>query len=119
MIVVRDVFQLRFGMAREAIALWQEGVGFIRAVPGVSDVRLLTDLAGPYYTLVLETGHQSLAGLDEEMRGTSQDPKWRAWYTRFTPLVDRGHRELFTVVGSDVPPLGASQDRSRAAVNPR
>ncbi len=118
MIIVRDVFQLRFGMAREAIGLWQEGIGFIRAVPGVTDVRLLTDLVGPYYTLVLESGHQSLAGLYEEMRGSTQDPKWRAWYGRFTPLVDRGHRELFTAVGSDVPTAGAAQDRSRAAINP-
>lgn len=118
MIVVRDVFQLRFGMAREAVALWQEGVGFIRSVPGVKDVRMLTDLAGPYYTLVLESGHDSLGGLEEEMRGMSADPKWRAWYARFTPLVDRGHRELFTVVGSTVPPLAATLDRPSAALNP-
>ncbi len=117
MIVVRDVFQLRFGMAREAIALWQEGIEFIRSVPGVKDVRLLTDFAGNYYTLVLESSHESVSGLEEEMRATSQDPRWREWYARFVPLVESGRRELLNVVGSTSPPPAIAKDRSRAAVS--
>lgn len=105
MIVVRDIFQLKFGKAREAVALWKEGLGFLRRSNAMKDARLLTDLTGPYYTLVLESTYESLAEFDREMREMPSDDEWRAWYARFTPLVDSGRREVFTVVGSDIPSL--------------
>lgn len=105
MIVVRDVFQLRFGAAREAVALWQEGIEFLRRSAAVRDARLLTDLSGQYYTLVLETTFDDLATYEREMRDSTGNPEWRAWYARFVPLAESGRREMFTVVGSTVPPL--------------
>jgi hypothetical protein len=115
MIVVRDVFQLKFGKAREAQALWQEGRQFMQHGDKVKDVRILTDLAGgPYYTLVMETSYDSLAAFEGEMRDTLND-EWRAWYQRFVPLVESGRREIFNVVGSAVPPLPTAADRGRKA----
>lgn len=105
MILVRDVFQLRFGAAREAVALWREGLEFLRRSGVAHDVRLLTDLAGPYYTLVLESTYGSLSEFERGMRESMDDAAWRAWYARFVPLADSGRREIFNVVGSEVPPL--------------
>ena len=54
MIIVRDVFRLKFGKAREAQALIEES----KKLPvqfGTDGRRVLTDLVGPSYTLVLET----------------------------------------------------------------
>jgi hypothetical protein len=113
MILVRDVFQLRFGAAREAVALWREGLDFVRQAGGARDVRLLTDLAGPYYTLVLETTYDNLTAFDREMHDTMGDERWRAWYARFVPLVQSGHREMFTIVGAEVPPLPRAAERER------
>lgn len=117
MILVRDVFQLRFGKAREAVALAQEMAGQMRDTDGVRDVRLLTDLSGPYYTLVLESTYESLAAFETELRRGMARPEWRDWYERFTPLVDSGHRELFTVVAGGAapfPPDDATARRSTA-----
>lgn len=113
MILVRDVFRLRFGKARDALALWQEGLDFLRRSHGTRDARLLTDLTGPYYTLVLETTYDGLAGFEHAARTAMDDADWRAWYARFTPLVESGYRELFTVVGSGVPSLPQAE-RARA-----
>ena len=112
MIVVRDVFQLKFGKSREALALWQEGSQFLRQGNKVKDMRLLTDVAGRFYTLVLETSYDTLADYESEMKESMTD-EWRAWYQRFVPLVDRGHREIFNVVGSNVPPLKTAEERGR------
>ena len=113
MILVRDVFQLRFGAAREAVALWREGLEFVRRSGVARDVRLLTDLAGPYYTLVLESSYESLTAYDREMHDAMGDDRWRAWYARFVPLVQSGHREMFSIVGAEVPPLPRAADRER------
>jgi hypothetical protein len=112
MIVVRDVFQLKFGKAREAQALWQEGREFMKS-DKMKDMRILTDLAGgPYYTLVMETTYDSLADFEGEMHDTMNED-WRKWYQRFVPLVDGGRREIFNVVGTTVPPLKTAEERGR------
>jgi len=60
MIVVRDVFRLKFGAAREVFAAFRE-IGEVAKKSGFADgsLRVLTDLVGSYYTLVLETTHES------------------------------------------------------------
>ena len=58
MIVVRDVFRLKFGAAREVFAAFRE-IGEVAKKSGFADgsLRVLTDLVGSYYTL--ETTHES------------------------------------------------------------
>ena len=116
MILVRNVFRLKFGKAREATALMQEGLGILRnaGADTVRDARLLTDLTGPFYTLVLEETFDSLTAMERTLERDMRLPEWQAFYPRFSPLVESGYRELFTVVGSAVPPLGAAQAQERA-----
>ena len=95
MILIRDVFRLKFGKAREALATWKE-MGEHAKKAGWPKPRILTDLVGPYYTLVMETTHSDLASWEKEMR-TVMDDQWRALYQKFTPLVESGYREIFTI----------------------
>ena len=96
MIVVRDIFQLHFGKAKEAIGLIREGTALQRRT-GQDSWRVLTDVVGDYYTLVLESTHESLNAYEQSMSEMS-DPEWQAWYARFTPLVRQGRREILRVV---------------------
>jgi len=97
MILVRDVFRLKFGKAKEARALLKEGLR-ITAKAGFSPQRQLMDVTGPFYTLVLESTHASLAAWESAMSNTQVVKEWGAWYEGFKPLVDSGHREIFTVL---------------------
>ena len=54
MLVVRNTFKLKFGKAREAVALTKEGLAILKRAGLDTPVRLLTDLTGRHYTLVLE-----------------------------------------------------------------
>jgi hypothetical protein len=94
MIVVRDVFQLHFGKSKEALILMREGRELERKM-GYPVSRLLTDVAGAYYTLVSESHFESLADFEKVMNFT---PEWREWFAKFTPLVREGRREIFRVV---------------------
>jgi predicted thioredoxin/glutaredoxin len=99
MIVVRDVFHLKFGAAREATALWREGtamvqrMGFPQGPP-----RMLVDRVARYYTLVLESGYASLTEYEQTEQQLQKDAEWKTWYQRFVPLVEGGYREIFTVL---------------------
>jgi hypothetical protein len=61
MIVVRNVFQLKFGKAKDAIALWKEGREIARRVGGeTSTPRAMTDLVGKFYTGIVESGYREI-----------------------------------------------------------
>jgi hypothetical protein len=99
MIVVRNVFRLKFGAAKEALAAFKE-IGEVAKKSGFADgsFRVLTDLVGSYYTLVLETSHQSLADYEQVSRSGMSDENWRMAYKKFTPYVESGYREILSLV---------------------
>jgi hypothetical protein len=59
---------------------------------------ILTDLVGPYYTLVLETTSPSLAAYEESGRRIMADAGWRKRYEKLLPFVESGYREIFNIV---------------------
>ncbi len=101
MIVIRNVFQLKFGKAREATALMKEGLAIQKRV--LSDVefstRMLTDVIGPFYTLVLEVTVPDLASFEKNAPRAFGDPEFQANYQKMAPLVESGYREVFSIVG--------------------
>jgi hypothetical protein len=100
MIVVRNVFRLKFGKAREAVALMKEGLAIQkRAVTGVDfSTRMMTDVTGPFYTLVLELTLPNLSSLETYTPKLFADKDWQAYYQKLTPLVESGYREILTIV---------------------
>jgi hypothetical protein len=97
MLLVRDVFQLRFGSAKDAKALLKERAR-IWSNAGLTVPRQLMDLTGRYYTLVLESTFESLTEWEAAMRAVHGAREWAAWFEEFRPLVESGHREIFTVI---------------------
>ena len=97
MIVVRNVFQLKFGKAREAKEAMTALLSINRRMGVAKDMRVLTDVTGPFYTLVLEMSFPSLGDF-ESGRSTMSDAAWKEAYAKFVPLVESGHREIYSVV---------------------
>ena len=62
MILVRNVFQLKFGKTREAVPIFKEGLANMQKMGfGRGNARLLTDAVSDFYTLVMEQTFQSMA----------------------------------------------------------
>jgi hypothetical protein len=100
MVVVRDIFRLKFGEAKEAITLWKEAAASLRKSGyGALDVRLLTDLAGaPYYTVVLESTFNSVTEWEKAHLAARDNATWKALYAKIIPFTEIGHREILSVV---------------------
>ena len=96
MIIVRDVFTLKFGKAKEARALMQESRKMMAEQSENS--RVLFDLVGPSYTMVLENSYDSLSHFEKSLSEIFAKPEWREWYQKFTPVVERSYREIFSVM---------------------
>ena len=62
MILHRAVFQAQFGKANDLVAALQQSTGVLPAEQMEAiQPRILTDLSGPFDTVILETTHESLA----------------------------------------------------------
>jgi hypothetical protein len=97
-IIVRNVFRLKFGKAKEAVALLKEGVAIQKRAGAGFQSRILTDVSGPFYTVVLELTVPSLSIFEAEAPRYMADKDFQANYQKLVPLVESGCREIFAVV---------------------
>lgn len=95
MIVVRDVYQVKFGQIDQLIALFDEAR---RTWARRSDFRLLTDASGPLYTLVAETQVPSFAEWEKNFSELFANAEFVQWFARMTPLIESGRREFYNLV---------------------
>lgn len=98
MIVVRNVFRIKFGQSKPAVAAFKEGRTLMRKLGLSPESRLLTDLVGTSYTLVHELQFDSLTAFEQESSKVMGSPEWRTWYETFIPYCESGSREIFNVV---------------------
>ena len=98
MIVVRNVFRLKFGKSKEAVGLWKEGLALGKKLGFASKSnRVLTDLVGPFYTVVFENTFESLADFENAAKTVMPNPEWQAWYGKISALTESGYREVFNI----------------------
>ena len=98
MIVVRNVFRLKFGKAKEAVALFKQGIAIQKQAGVDMNQRIMTDLVGTFYTLVLELTVANMGVLEANMPKVMGDKDWQANYQKLSALVESGYREIFTIV---------------------
>lgn len=96
MILVRNIFQLEFGKAREAKELWKEGKMLIVSNQN-QPYRVLFDLTGDSYTMVMEMTFESMAHFETSAQENMGSLEWKSWYQKFIPLCKGGRREIFTI----------------------
>ena len=98
MILVRDIFHLKYGMAKPFKDAMKEGKSMMESTVGMSTMRLLADLVGDAYTFVLEGTYDNLGAYEAAMSNVT-DPNWGKWYhDTMVPLIESGKREIFTIV---------------------
>jgi hypothetical protein len=98
MIVVRNLFRIKFGQSKPAVAAFKEGRALLKKLGLNAESRLLTDLVGTSYTIVHELQFEGLSTFEQEMKKVTGSAEWRAWYETFIPYAESGSREIFNIV---------------------
>lgn len=98
MILVRDIFYLKFGKAKEAKSLIKEASDLNKKF-GFDKGRALSDfVSGRSYTLVLESEWKSAAEWETALRSGLGADEWQKWYQKFVPLVESASREIMNII---------------------
>lgn len=98
MLIVRQVFQAKYGRGDELVALFKEFNAKMNQTKEFRPFRILTDASGPFFTVVSEIEIESLAAWEKSFSETMDRPWMGDWFNRMMPLVDSGSREFYTVV---------------------
>ena len=98
MIVVRFVFQAKFGKAGEVVEGFKEGADMMRRVAGPNaKVRLLTDLSGPFDTVVQEVELESLAEWEQLRAKIFSDSEFQETQEASEIPFTSGRTEFYTL----------------------
>ena len=96
MILVRNIFQCKYGKAGELARLMAEMRGQMEPAEG-GGMRVLTDLSGPFDTVVLETVIESIDAYNRQLQEQFADPAAGEVFAQMPALIESGRREYFTI----------------------
>lgn len=99
MIIQRNVFRLKFGQAKEALAIWKEILSELEKDERFRPrCRLMTDLTGEAYTLIMELHIKSFMEVGPLNRMWAVNPAVRTLYhERFVPLCESSAHEMYKI----------------------
>jgi hypothetical protein len=95
MIVVRGVFQAKYGKGGELVELFKEAHTMW---PVGRNARILTDLSGPFFTVVSEAEYDNFGAWEANVQAIFGDARFAALFERMTALVESGRREFYNLV---------------------
>ncbi|MDQ3657115.1 MAG: hypothetical protein M3457_18835 [Chloroflexota bacterium] len=99
MLIARQQFRAKYGRGNELVTLFQELNSRRREENAAAPhFRILTDVTGPFFTVVTELEVETLATWESEFRESMARPWVGEWFSRMVPLVESGSREFYTVV---------------------
>ena len=94
MILVRAVFQAKVGKAQELVSSFKSAM---QQSDSLNQSRILTDLSGPWDTVVLETVAESLADWERQRAEMFTNPQFQAFFARVADVVVSGRNEYYTI----------------------
>jgi hypothetical protein len=98
MIVERNEFKLKFGKAKDGIKLWKLMVEELKKNELFSaKIRMLSDLTGPAYVLVMELQLKGFNELDPAYYFWKTNPGVKELYHQFIELCESADRQLYKI----------------------
>lgn len=99
-IVVREVYKVYKWQIQPAVKLIQR-YGALLADRGVgSNPRILTDLGGEMFQIVIEIETESMAQWESSRRELFKQPEFQVWFTQLLTVVNAGSHEFYRVENS-------------------
>jgi hypothetical protein len=91
MLIVRDVFKAKPGMASKLAKLMHQELG-------KEGFRVMTDLVGDFNSVVMETEVKDLAEFQARWERYMADPEFRNRLSGYTELYMEGKREIYRLM---------------------
>jgi hypothetical protein len=96
MYLVREVFHTKPGKAKELVRKFKQAAPYFEK-QGMKGLKVMTDIATTYWTVVLESEVADLGEFAKEVRGATVEPEVEKIMQGYMDLVEGGYREIFLI----------------------
>ncbi len=100
MIIEKNIFRIKFGKMKEAKTLWSEMIKALKP-DGDFKLRVLTDLTGPAYTLVMELELKDFLHMNLIHEKWKSNQRVAELYQKFILVCDSSERILYNLEYQD------------------
>ena len=100
MLLIRDVFRCKPGHARAVAERLTRTIPSMEQEDGFSNCRVLVDLVGTYWTVVLEAEAERLDQFEHHAATFGARAEVREAMAGYLEEVEAGHREIYRIVGT-------------------
>jgi hypothetical protein len=94
MYLIREVFQTKPGKAKELVKKFKQAAPFFEK-QGMSNTKIMTDIVGNYWTVVIESEVKDLGDFAKEVRSATSEPELEKIMQGYMDLVEGGRREIY------------------------
>ena len=95
MYIERNEFQLKFGGAKEALPMWKEYLSKVHVRDKDIHFKILTDVSGPGYVIILEIEYQTFAEAEPSQCKLTHQEDWKEFYSKFIPYCESTKRTYY------------------------
>ena len=95
MILVRQVFKVKFGQMDKVLAAFKEASESVQGSSTIS--RVLTDISGDNFTLVFEAKAESMDAYWSALQERFKYPEMAKMFNAMMEPIESGHREFYTI----------------------
>jgi hypothetical protein len=97
MYLIREVLQTKPGKAKELVKKFKQAAPYFEN-DGMKNLKIMTDIATTYWTVVMEFEVEDLGQFAKEVRGGGKpQPEVEKIMQGYIDLVDGGYREIFLI----------------------
>ncbi|MFZ0390167.1 MAG: hypothetical protein WAN36_06880 [Calditrichia bacterium] len=96
MYMVREVFYAKPGKAKELVNKFKQVAPHFEQM-GMQNLKVMTDVAAKYWTVVMESEVEDIGDFIKELRGATSQPEISKIMEGYMDLVKSGKREIFII----------------------
>ena len=95
MYLVREIFQAKPGKAKELVKMFKAAAVHFGKEQGISNMRVMTDITGNYWTVVVESETNDIGGFITNLRSATMSDEVKEIMKGYMDCVAGGHREMY------------------------
>ena len=95
MYLIREVFQAKPGKAKELVKMFKQAAVHFEKTEGISNMKVMTDIVGNYWTVVVESETEDIGGFITNLRSATMSDEVKEIMKGYMDCVAGGHREIF------------------------
>lgn len=97
MYLIREVFQARPGKAKDLVKMFKAAGPHFEKVGMMKSMKVMTDIVGNYWTVVVETETEDMATFFANMRSATMSDELKDIMKGYMDYVEGGKREIYMI----------------------